>query len=280
MKKTILSLSILFALIFGVYFFFKKADLSEPAMDFPEKLETDGCLGLTFHRIRKERFFYKVIGYVTNSEELMKYNVYRDQFASQIKLLKKRGAYFATPKEILEFQASGTFPEKCVWISFDDIDQTVYTNAFPILKENKIPFTLFVIAGTVGRDFSNLTMATWQELQEMVDSGLVTVGSHTFDMHRLQDNQPIFFGDVQGFKEDLLASKKTLERKLSVPVTDFAYPYGNGRNDLAGAIQEAGVKTAAILAPHSITAKNDRYWWNRILVNQSVFDDVVVSWVK
>ena len=58
------------------------------------------------------------------------------------------------------YQEVGEFPEKCIWISFDDVDEAVYQNTFPILKENNIPFTLFVITGQVGKDFGNLKLAS------------------------------------------------------------------------------------------------------------------------
>ena len=282
MGKSIIKFSVLIIVIIAAIYFSCKIDISEPAMEFPEVLDKNGCLGLTYHRIRKDRVLYKILGFVTNSDEIMRYNVYADQFEKQMKVLKEKGATFVAPDEIKGFQKTGKFPNKCIWISFDDIDQTVYNNAFPIMKEYEIPFTIFVIAGKVGSEFSNLQLATWDQLRKMLDSGLVTVGSHTYDMHKLQGDQPIFFQNNKrlDFKKDLQLSKQSIEEELSIKIRDFAYPYGNGRSDLADTIGEVGFETAAILAPRSITVNNDRYWWNRILVNQKVFDDVVVEWVK
>ncbi|QNF29939.1 polysaccharide deacetylase family protein [Metabacillus elymi] len=81
------------------------------------------------------------------------------------------------------------------------------------------------------------------------------------------------------FEKDLHLSKKTIEKKLNVKVKDFAYPYGNGRDDLADLIHRNGFESAYILAPRSITADNDKYWINRILVNDEVFENIVDKWI-
>ncbi|MCS0543202.1 polysaccharide deacetylase family protein, partial [Aeromonas veronii] len=198
-----------------------------------------------------------------------------------MKQLKEHGATFVTLDELREAKKTRTFPEKCNWISFDDIDVSVYENAFPILKENKIPFTLFIIAGQVGKDYSNLEMASWEQLQIMINSGLATIGSHTYDMHYFSGDIPVFFleGHYQDFQKDLKLSKNTLEEQLNVEVKDFAYPFGNARADLVDAIKQSGYETASILAPRSFTSENDNYWMNRILVNQPVFDEIVQQWI-
>lgn len=281
MKKYIYGMVILLIVSGWGYNLYVHTDFSKSAMSFPEELNTNGCLGLTYHRIQKGNLFNKSIEFLTGNDELTIYNVYEDDFIHQMKLLKEKGAVFLSPSEIRQAQTNGKFPEKCVWVSFDDIDNSMYQNAFPILKEYNIPFTIFIIAGHVGKDFDNFKLATWEQLHEMMDSGLVTAGSHTFDMHKLDGDEPIFLKkkNLQAFEEDIRQSKRTIEQKLKVTVEDFAYPYGNGKEELAVAIQRSGFKSAYILAPRSITADNDRYWMNRILVNDKVFDDVVTKWI-
>ncbi|WP_099354400.1 polysaccharide deacetylase family protein [Fredinandcohnia onubensis] len=282
MSKNLFIIIVFLALTGGIVYFIYTKEFYEPAMTFPEELDKDGCLGLTYHRVRNESLFYRVFGLVTQSEELTKYSVYTKQFENQMKQLKEHGATFVTLDELREVKKTRTFPEKCIWISFDDIDVSVYENAFPILKENKIPFTLFIIAGQVGKDYSNLEMASWEQLQIMINSGLATIGSHTYDMHYFSGDIPVFFleGHYQDFQKDLKLSKNTLEEQLNVEVKDFAYPFGNARADLVDAIKQSGYETASILAPRSITSENDNYWMNRILVNQPVFDEIVQQWIN
>ena len=256
----------------------------KPAMDFPEPLKQDGCIGLTYHRVRKDNTITKIVEHLTVSDELRNYSVYKSEFEEHIKILLENDATFVTPDELREFRNTGNYPKNCVWISFDDVDESVYENAFPILKKYNIPFTLFIIAGHVGNsDFDNLSLANWKEIQEMVDSGLATVGSHTFDMHYLQEDQPVFFYPEKkmAFYNDLIKSKETIEKNLNdVEVVDFAYPYGEGKDELVPIIKEAGFLSAYILAPRVICEENAPYWQNRILVDHAVFKGVVAPWLK
>jgi poly-beta-1,6-N-acetyl-D-glucosamine N-deacetylase len=255
----------------------------KPVTMFPEGLKNGGCLALNYHRVRKERFSTRVLEALSTSNELMYFSISEKEFDAQMSILVENDVYFATIEEILEFQKMEEFPEKCVWISFDDVDETVYDQAFPILKKYDIPFSLFLIAGQVGNEnFNNLKMSTWNQIQEMVDSGLATVGSHTYDMHYLEDEEPVFFNSMNAdaFREDLLLSKKTIEESLvNVEVKDFAYPFGNGRDDLVVIIKEAGFRTSFILADRTIDENNDPYWLNRKLVDPETFDDIVVEWI-
>jgi len=256
----------------------------KPIAIFPEELKNGGCLALNYHRVRKERFSTRVLEALSTSNELMYFSINEKEFDAQMKILVENDAYFATVEEILEFQKKAEFPEKCVWISFDDVDETVYDQAFPILKKYDIPFSLFLIAGQVGNEnYNNLKMSTWNQIQEMVDSGLATVGSHTYDMHYLEGEEPVFFNsmNLDAFREDLLLSKKTIEESLvNVEVKDFAYPFGNGRDDLAVIIKEAGFRTSFILANRTIDENNDPYWLNRNLVDPETFDNIVVEWMN
>ncbi|MGL4338078.1 MAG: polysaccharide deacetylase family protein [Turicibacter sp.] len=250
---------------------------------FPLIEENNVCLGLNYHRIRKPTLWNKALDVLTGSKELSTYNVYEDEFESQMKTLIEQGAYFATPNELITFQEIGLYPEKCVWISFDDIDETVYNNAFPIMKRNQIPFTVFVITGHVGDDnFNNFKLADWDELREMRDSGLTTFGSHTYDMHYLEDEQAIFLDPDQfdEFSKDIQLSKEMMEAKLEVPVAIIAYPFGETADEITKIVKQQGYKQAAILSPHPIEINNDQYYLNRYLIDPNVFKQVVIPWLS
>lgn len=59
------------------------------------------------------------------------------EFQSQIKWLKAHNARFLTMQEFITYKEKGKFPKKSVWINFDDMDKTIYDNAFPVLKNIK-----------------------------------------------------------------------------------------------------------------------------------------------
>ncbi|MDN5708965.1 MAG: polysaccharide deacetylase family protein [Planococcus sp. (in: firmicutes)] len=271
-------------------FFLSRKDLfveafsgDKPAMSFPEKLIENGCLGLNYHRVQNDDLLVKSARSVLQTNELVQYSVLQSEFKAQIDALVAADANFLNEEQLLKAKASGDFPEKCVWISFDDIDVSVYENAFPVLKEANVPFTLFVIAGQVGnKDFSNLEMSTWDQLREMKDSGLADFGSHTFDMHRFEGDTPVFLvpEQIDAFKKDLKKSVETIESELGVKVKSFAYPYGNTNERVVRALKEQGLEAGHILAPQTIRPLDDNYWINRIIVNQTTFDDVLLPYLE
>ena len=119
------------------------------------------------------------------------------------------------------------FPDRSVVLTFDDGYQSVYTEAFPILRRYAMTATVFPILGTskpgapTSRlpDFEGRTMLSWNEIREMQLAG-ITFGSHTVthrDLTRLSPEEVI---------EEVRYGKAVLEDALSASVDCFAYPFG------------------------------------------------------
>jgi peptidoglycan/xylan/chitin deacetylase (PgdA/CDA1 family) len=77
-----------------------------------------------------------------------------------------------------------------VVLTFDDGFRDVHANAWPLLGERNLPFTVYLTAGLVGGDMrwegsesqsQGAPALTWDHLGEMQASGLCTVGNHTWD---------------------------------------------------------------------------------------------------
>ena len=100
-------------------------------------------------------------------------------------------------------------------ITFDDGYDDVFRYAYPILKKYKVPFTVFLITNRIGENgYLNL-----MQIKEMMDSGLCSVGAHTCNHKMLR-----FSSDSH---DEIISSKKYLEKVLNVNVSCFAYPYGS-----------------------------------------------------
>lgn len=249
-----------------------------------EKIPTENvCVILNYHRVRNENLWEKFMKKVLRPEELTNYSVTTEIFKNQIEYLIDNDVYFATLDEFEKFREEGSFPDKCVLLSFDDADETTYKIAYPYLKEKNIPFVVNVIAGQVGnKDFNNLELATWDELREMRDSGLVSFGSHTYDMHYLVDNKAVFLQpeESENFLEDIKQSKSVLESELGVEIKSITYPFGITSDLVTEKAKEAGFKEAFILAPHPVTLENDSYYLDRYLITESNFNLIVNPWIE
>lgn len=276
----------IFAVIFAAALMVKIFSLAfeNAVSDVYESIpKEDVCVVLTYHRVRNRNPWNQAIEKFTNNKELSSYSVYTDEFQNQIDYLYESGAYFTTPEELETFRQSGNFPDKCVLICFDDADVSVYENAFPILKEKNIPFTLFVIAGQAGnKDFNNLEISSWDQLRTMKESGLAHFGSHTYDMHYLEDNQAGFLeeGMYEEFKNDIKRSRVALKEELGVEVTSLAYPFGETSDVVADSVREAGFTSAFILSPHPVDTMSNPYYQCRYLVDRDNFDKIVVPWLE
>ena len=99
------------------------------------------------------------ISLLSGSKEIKNYSVTDQEFKSQIQWLKAHDAKFLTLKEFIKYKEKVNFLKRSVWINFDDMDQTIYDNAFPVLKKYHIPATGFLITNHIGStNFHNLNL--------------------------------------------------------------------------------------------------------------------------
>lgn len=111
-----------------------------------------------------------------------------------------------------------------VVLTFDDGFADVHAHAWPVLRERRVPFTLYLATSFLGAtmqwDGSTAKAAgpalTWPQVEEMVASGLCTLGNHT---HR--HVRPERLTSVE-----LDECTHAIEGRLGVTPRHFAYPWG------------------------------------------------------
>ena len=144
-----------------------------------------------------------------------------------------------TPVLPRELAAGGPLPEKPILITFDDGYRSNYKLLYPILQEYNVKACISIIV--LMPDLPADNFCFWSELQEMTDSGLVEIGSHSYRLHNLGEDSGNY--DAQGangverragesdadFKarvlDDIQLSHDRIVEKLG-GVTCFAYPFG------------------------------------------------------
>lgn len=108
-----------------------------------------------------------------------------------------------------------------VVVTFDDGTADLADVALPILARHEVPATVYLATRHIDEQIpwpDDGVPLSWAGAQEMVASGLITVGSHTHS-HALLDRL--------GAKEtidELDRSKQLIEDKLGVKADHFAYP--------------------------------------------------------
>ena len=179
---------------------------------------------------------------VTNSEM-----VSPEQFEAQIRALAEAGYTGISFDELQAYVLRGEpLPEKPVVITFDDGYRSNYTLAYPILQKYGMKATIFAIGVSFGTDhYKDTDYAITPhfgaaEAAEMTASGLISIQSHTYDMHQwppyetdsaVRENILQLPGEseesyVQALTEDFTRSRALLEDATGRPVDVLAYPAG------------------------------------------------------
>ena len=195
---------------------------------------------------------------VTNSEM-----VSPEQFEAQIRALSEAGYTGVSFDELQGYVLRGEpLPEKPVVITFDDGYLSNYTLAYPILQKYGMKATIFAIGVSFGKDHYKDTGYAMTphfgaaEAKEMTDSGLISIQSHTYDMHQwppyedgsaaVRENILPLAGEseeayVRALTEDFTKSRAQLEDATGQPVDVLAYPAGQYSTLAQVTLQELGV---------------------------------------
>ncbi len=194
---------------------------------------------------------------VTNSEM-----VSPEQFEAQIRALSEAGYTGVSFDELQAYVLrSEPLPEKPVVITFDDGYRSNYTLAYPILQKYGMKATIFAVGVSFGTDhYKDTDYAITPhfgaaEAAEMTASGLISIQSHTYDMHQwppyetgsaVRENILQLSGEseeayVQALTEDFTRSRALLEDATGRPVDVLAYPAGQYSTLAQVTLQSLGV---------------------------------------
>ncbi|HWR52620.1 MAG TPA: polysaccharide deacetylase family protein [Bryobacteraceae bacterium] len=173
-------------------------------------------------------------------------------------------------------------PRGAVWLSFDDGFRALRENVLPLVREYKVPITLFIPSGIVEGDgmFPWLPKngprqsLTLPELKEIAAYSEVTIGSHTVN-HVVTARVA---GDA--LRYELAESKRALESWTGAMVECFAYPEGRYDGRERQALIECGYKLAATTNSALLTPDSDPYLAPRFSVADNIsFPEAICNMV-
>lgn len=152
------------------------------------------------------------------------------QLRADLQWMAEHGYTTVLPGEL----ASGKpLPKRAVLLTFDDGYANNYNVAFPVLKEFGAKAVIAPIVDYMESEVYGFL--SWDMCREMEASGLVEIGSHTYDLHRQISNMPLGIARRSGesrkaYEErvfsDIETSIQLLESNLGHKINFFAYPYG------------------------------------------------------
>ncbi|HOF87324.1 MAG TPA: polysaccharide deacetylase family protein [Armatimonadota bacterium] len=145
-------------------------------------------------------------------------------------------------------------------VTFDDGYSSVRRFACPILQALRVPATIFVVVGAIGktnawdeaRGDRTEPMMTLDDLKAAAAAG-VEIGSHTMTHPRLTTLSD------EKLVDEVRSSKHLLEDLLGGPVLGFSYPYGEVDARVRDAVAEAGYRYATTTRLGALVSETDPF---------------------
>jgi peptidoglycan/xylan/chitin deacetylase (PgdA/CDA1 family) len=159
-------------------------------------------------------------------------------------------------------------PPRSVVITADDGHESVFTEMLPIVREFRVPVTLFIYPSAI----SNASYAmTWPQLEALHRTGLFDIESHTYwhpnfktEKKRLSPTAYRAFATMQ-----LMKSRDVLRDKLQVDADLIAWPFGIYDDELIAMAREAGYTAGFTIERRVVTDREPMMALPRFLVTDS-----------
>ena len=187
-------------------------------------------------------------------------NIRINAFKKHINIIEENKLEFLNPKNF-DYEFNKVSEEKKILLTIDDAFNSFYVNAWPILKENKIPFLLFVSTETVGKK----GYMSWDEIINISNEDFVFIGNHSHSHEYLTKYK------FEDFKKDIDKSIEIFEEKLNRNPDFFSYPFGEYSLEQKKYISN---KFKYAFGQHSgvIDLNKDRYELPRFPINEKYGD--------
>ena len=160
-------------------------------------------------------------------------NIRLKDFKEHIRIIEENRISFVNPKNFEE-ELKNNKSKRKILLTIDDGFSSFYENAWPILKEKKIPFILFVSTREVGA----FNYMTWDQIRELDKEDFVEIGNHSHSHEYLADESNKLI------KEDISKSISIFKKNLGKNSNFFSYPFGEYSNDFKNIIKDFGFKYA------------------------------------
>jgi len=161
----------------------------------------EGVLSIMYHRFNESKY--------------PSTNIQMSVFKKQMEIIKLSAFDFIDPKN---FEKNFDVPkkQKKILITIDDAYTSFYTEAWPYLKKNKIPFILFVSTEPVGKN----GYMTWDQIREIENEQFAVIGHHSHSHEYLIDKTN------DEFLRDIEKANEIFKKKIGYIPSMFSYPFG------------------------------------------------------
>ena len=184
-----------------------------------DAIDDFGIISLMYHRFEENKY--------------PSTNIRINDFIKQLKIIEENNIEFVNPRNF-EVDLKEKKKKRKILLTIDDAFLSFYENAWPILKEKKIPFILFVNT----REIGSFNYMSWEQIKMISKENFVEIGNHSHSHEYLVDEKNDFI------KNDIKKSMDILKEKLGKNSDFFSYPFGEYSLNFKNIIQSLGFKYA------------------------------------
>ena len=197
--KIILSFAASIIKFFLIFFFINSQAVAQKEIKYYS--DDHGVVSIMYHRFDENKY--------------PSTNIKIDIFKKQLELIEKNNIEYYDPIEF-DIEFNNPKKNKKILLTIDDAFSSFYKNAWPILKEKKIPFILFVSTEPVGKP----GYMNWEQIKEVSSYDFAYIGNHSHTHEYLLN-----FSYIE-FEKDIKNSIEIFKKKLGYNPIYFSYPFG------------------------------------------------------
>ena len=123
-------------------------------------------------------------------------NIRMNDFNKHLEIIENERMIFVNPNDFENNLSKNQNVKRKILLTIDDGYLSFYENAWPILKEKKIPFILFVSTREVGKN----GYMNWEQIKEISKENFVEIGNHSHSHEYLADE------DIKIIENDIVTS--------------------------------------------------------------------------
>ncbi|NIB39990.1 polysaccharide deacetylase family protein [Pseudomaricurvus alkylphenolicus] len=129
------------------------------------------------------------------------------------------------PQLVASLKAGEALPDRTLAITFDDGYLSVFTEAFPLLRERRWPFTVFVNTKPIDEGWNQFV--SWDQLREMAKHG-ASIANHTVTHDHLVRRRPDESEEHWQDRvwQDVYQAEQRITQETGQAHRLLAYPYG------------------------------------------------------
>lgn len=179
-------------------------------------------------------------------------------FRTQMEAIRNMGLPVIPLEDFIAWKkGTKTIPPRSVVITIDDGWKSVYTEAFPILKEFKFPFTVFLYKNYVDGGGRALTSDMIREMQQHGCSIGSHSVSHPFPLTVKKHARSGPEAYLKFLEREFGDSKRFLEERFKQPVVTYAYPGGYYSDEMFPVAARFGYEFLFTVVPGKIRRNLD-----------------------